>query len=129
MTIRTKEANKKELVKAVKYAEKLGFITADHPRHQPSFKITTGSDIKVITPIYFEIGADRLVDMYHQVKTLGLTGRICLKALVDAWSALTKSQADDLRNCCWVSSYTATDLLTFFYGWCINQIEKQQIQI
>ena len=129
MTIRTKEANQKELAKAVKYAEKLGFITADHPRHQPSFKITTGSDIKVITPIHFEIGADRLVDMYRQVKTLGLTGRICLKALVDAWSALTKSQADDLRNCCWVSSYSATDLLTFFYSWCINQIEKQQIQI
>lgn len=129
MTIRTKEANQKELVKAVKYAEKLGFITADHPRHQPSVKIVTGSDIKIVTPIHFEIGADRLVDMYHQVKTLGLTGRICFKALVDAWKLLTTSQADDLRNCCWVSTYSATDLLGFFYGWCVNQIEAQHIQI
>lgn len=130
MTIRTKEAKEKEVKKAVKFAKKVGFMVDTYPRHTPGFKIISAYDkSRVISPIWFEIGEDKLVDIYHQIKTLGLSGKICLKALVDSWNELTKSQGDDLRNCCWVSSYSATDLLTFFYGWIISQLEKQRIQI
>lgn len=129
MTIRTKEAHKKEIQKAIKFAKKIGLTVDIHPRHTPGFTVVPGHAIKVITPIWFEIGEDKLLDMYYQIKTLGISGRICLKGLIKSFGDLTRSQGDDIRNCCWVSSYTATDFLSYFYSWIVSSIEKQRISI
>lgn len=128
MTIKNQNRTK-ELEKAKTFVKKMGFIFDEHPRYLPAIKLTEGSDFKVVKPIFFEIGEDKLIEITQNIKSLGLCAPIVLKAIVKAYSNLTQAESDDFRNCCWVTSYTPSEFLEFIYNWTVAQLEVQKISI
>lgn len=129
MTIGTKEMHNKELKAAKNAVLRHGIKIEAMPRPMLAIKIVKGNDFTVVTPMFFEVGEDRLIDTYHKFKSLGFCGSRILKALVHAFYDLTITEIDDIRYCCWVKNYNAVDMIQFFYNWCINQIEVQKIKI
>jgi hypothetical protein len=128
MTIKN-SSRMKELEKAKAFAKAVGFIFDESPRHTPAIKLVQGDEAKIITPIFFEVGEDKLIDIYNKLKSLGLSGKIVLKALIKSYNNLTQAEGDDFRNCCFVDSYGPKEFLRFVYDWCVCQLEVQKISI
>ena len=128
MTIKN-SSRMKELEKAKAFAKAVGFIFDESPRHTPAIKLVQGDEAKIITPIFFEVGEDKLIDIYNKLKSLGLSGKIVLKALIKSYNNLTQAEGDDFRNCCFVNSYGPEEFLHFVYDWCVCQLEVQKISI
>lgn len=129
MTINTKEAKDKELKKAKKFAKSVGFALCDRPTHTPGIKLTTGDNINIKSPIFFEIGEDKFIEIYKKIKDLGIFGKLVLRAIVKSYDNLTQLESNDFRSVCFVKSYNSVDMLQFMYDWCTNQFNEQRINI
>ncbi len=128
MTIKNKRSVKM-LKKAKAYAKAVGFILDESPRHVPAIKVVPGNDLVILTPIFFEVGEDRLVEIYQKVSSLGFTGKQILRALLKSYKLLTQSAQDQFRTICFSNKFGPRDILKYLYDWVTNQLEAQRINI
>lgn len=127
--INTNNLHKKELKKAKKYAKSVGLTIDKYVRHTPGITIVLGDEITINSPIWFTIGEDKLIEIYHNVTALGITGKILIKAAVNAYYQLTDKMQTELRNSCWVMSHNPTEFIKFCWQFLISQIAIQKVSI
>lgn len=131
MTIKTeKKKNKLNVASAQKQLEKLGIQFNNIPRYK--FTLTIKDDVAGViidTPMHFCINPTKLTEIAEKILSLGFCGKVLVESLVDAINELEQDEQDDLRNTCWVSSYTPTDMVKYFVDLVFINLEQNNIAV
>lgn len=125
-----KRTEKKYNKTAQKQLEKLGVHFDYMPRYR--FTLTVKEDavgVIINTPMHFCITPEKLSEITEKISSLGFCGRVLCSALIDAINELEQDEQDDLRNTCWVSSYTPGDMVKYFVELVFANLEQNNIAV
>lgn len=130
MAMKRIEKNHNAAATAQKQFKKLGIHFDYMPRYR--FTLTIKEDavgVIVNTPMHYYITPVKLVEIAEKISSLGFCGKVLVQSLVDAINELEQEEQDDLRNTCWVSSYTPGDMVKYFVDLVYISLEQNNIAV